>query len=245
MFSKYSEVYDLLYADKNTELEVKYLVDILKTNDLRSANLLEFGSGTGRHARELIKYGYRVHGVELSAEMAERAEETDAFTYEVGDVLDVNVGRKFDGVISMFHVASYQCGDEQIRKFFRSAARHLERGGKFIFDYWFSPAVLYNRPEVRCKTACSNNFRVWRVAEPETLYDQNVVNVNYTIFIQDLHTGIIEKFTETHPMRHFSIPELEMISKSEGFNLKSSFEYLSTQRPSSNSWGVISVFVKE
>ena len=245
IFSKYSEIYDLLYSDKDSAKEAEYLDLLLNNNGLQNANLLEFGSGTGRHAKELIKYGHSIYGIELSAEMVARAELTTNFRCEVGDVLEADLGQTFDGVISMFHVASYQCSDEAIRKFFRSAARHLEQGGKFIFDYWFTPAVYYNCPEVRCKTVCSEKFMVWRIAEPKIFHNQNLVNVNYTIFVQDLYSGMIEKFEETHPMRHFSIPELEMISQIEGFRLKDSYEYLTLETPSSSSWGVISVFEKE
>ena len=39
--------------------------------------------------------------------------------------------------------------------------------------------------------------------------NQNLVDVNYTIFIDEKSTGKIQHVSETHKIRYFSIPELE------------------------------------
>lgn len=244
MFEKYSEVYDLLYSDKNTKLEVEYLNNVLGSLNLINADVLEYGSGTGRHAVELTKYGHNIYGVELSEEMVKRAHSAPGFECEVGDILQLDLGKKFDCVISMFHVASYQNTNDQILKFFSSAARHLNVGGKLIFDFWYSPAVIYNRPEVRCKFVENDTYAVWRIAEPEEDGLRNIINVKYTIFVKNKKTDNIKIFTELHPMRHFSIPELEMLSNICGFKLQNSAEYMTDEQPSRDSWGVISVFEK-
>ena len=50
----------------------------------------------------------------------------------------------------------------------------------FIFDFWFMPAVIHQKPMVRTKTISTQNNTICRIAEPELFLDKNKVNVNYT-----------------------------------------------------------------
>ena len=54
-FEKYSYYYDLLYEDKNYESEVEYVKTKLLKQKQNVKTILEFGSGTGRHARLLAQ----------------------------------------------------------------------------------------------------------------------------------------------------------------------------------------------
>ena len=64
LFKEYSQYYDLIYGDKDTLSEVEYIVELLGRYGVSAGRLLEFGSGTGRHARLLSARGYVVHGIE-------------------------------------------------------------------------------------------------------------------------------------------------------------------------------------
>ena len=47
----------------------------------------------------------------------------------------------------------------------------------------------------------------------------NVVDVNFEVRITDKKTGTTEVLHETHPMRHFSLPELDLLAQATGFTL--------------------------
>ena len=79
-FDAYSRYYDLLYRDKDYRREVDYVVQLLKTNGVEGHDILEFGSGTGKHGRLLSDLGYNVHGIELSSEMVSQAEKCESFS---------------------------------------------------------------------------------------------------------------------------------------------------------------------
>ena len=56
VFNAYSKYYDLLYLDKDYIGEAKYVEKQLKNNGINKGDILEFGSGTGKHGR-LLKAG--------------------------------------------------------------------------------------------------------------------------------------------------------------------------------------------
>ena len=72
-FDAYSRYYDLLYRDKDYAAEVDYIDRLLQRHGVSGKDLLEFGSGTGKHGRLLAERGYRVTGIERSAEMVAQA----------------------------------------------------------------------------------------------------------------------------------------------------------------------------
>jgi len=244
MFSNYSKYYDLLYQDKNYKKETDYLINIIKKYKISSGNLLEFGSGTGKHGYLLAEKGYNVNGIELSAEMVSKSKGHPKFTCKQGDIAKVNVKQSFDVVFSLFHVISYQTNNNQINAVFNNASKHLKKEGLFIFDFWYSPAVYNLKPSVRVKRFQNKQFKIIRVAEPENLSDKNLVNINYTFFINDLVKDTQISFKETHTMRHFSLPEIDLLAEMNGLKCLESHEFLSKKKPSEETWGVCVVLKK-
>ncbi len=157
VFNAYAAYYDLLYQDKNYHKEAQYIYRFLEENGISSGKILELGSGTGKHAEEFAKMGFCVHGIDLSQKMVQEANHRNnnnqkgQLFFEVGDVRNFEAGKKFDAVISLFHVISYQTKNEDIQKMFKTAAKHLKQNGVFIFDFWYGPGVLTDPPAVRQK----------------------------------------------------------------------------------------------
>lgn len=238
VFDSYSRYYDLLYKDKDYCGEASYIESRLRKHGIFAGSLLEFGSGTGKHGRLLAKAGYKVHGVELSTKMVALADQDFGFTCEVGDICTVRLGRCFDAVLSLFHVISYQTTNTSLHSVFDRAAEHLELGGLFIFDFWYTPAVYANRPEVRVKRMSDETVEIVRLAEPFIDPNENRVDVQYTIFATDLSSGEVQTMQETHPMRHFSLPELDLIAETHGFVRIDTEEFLSGNKPDESTWSV-------
>ena len=243
VFDTYGRYYDLLYRDKNYIAEADYVAQLLQEyGDGRS--LLEFGSGTGRHGRLLAERGYLVTGVERSAEMIAQAEQGNGFNCVEGNICDVRLGRTFDAVLSLFHVVSYQTTNTLVRAVFDRAAEHLRPGGVFIFDIWYTPAVYAQRPEPRIKRFSDEDFDIIRFAEPSLHPGENRVDVKYTIIAKNRRQGIVQEIEEVHPMRHFSLPELDLLADCSGFERITAEEFLSGAPPSAKTWGVCLVMRK-
>jgi SAM-dependent methyltransferase len=155
-----------------------------------------------------------------------------------GDARTARLGRTFDAVISLFHVVSYQTSDDDVASMFATAAEHLRPGGIFLFDVWYGPAVLSQRPTVRVKRMRNEQLAVTRTAEPLLHANRNVVDVHYEIFATDIATGRIDRIEEDHSMRYFFLPELAAIGRSAGLSLAHAEEWMTGREPSEDTWGV-------
>ena len=119
IFDYYGDYYDLIYKDKNYLKETKYLSQLLKNfHQKKHLDILEFGSGTGKHGNLFAKLGHKVHGIELSQKMVSRSNINNGFTCQQGDITKIKLGRSFDAIMSLFHVVNYQITNKQINSFF-------------------------------------------------------------------------------------------------------------------------------
>lgn len=243
-FSQVSDFYDLLYEDKDYPSEVAYVADVLARYGVHNGDILEFGSGTGRHGRLLVERGYSVFGIEQSAGMVARAVQTPGFTCSVGDICSAETSRRFSAVIALFHVMSYITDNDRVSKVFANAGRHLEAGGLFFFDVWYTPAVLSEKPEVRVKRVSTDTLDIVRLAEPEMHVNQNLVDVSYTLLVTEKSSNHTSTIYEKHTLRHYTIPELDYHAEVAGFQRVLSEEFLSRKLPGIDTWGVALLYQK-
>jgi len=252
-FGAYSKYYDLLYKDKDYAGEVAYISSLLEEHAPDGRSILELGCGTGRHAAMLAEKKWIVHGIDLSTDMLKAAQERkrsrpssigDRLRFSVGDVRDFDTGEQYDAVLSLFHVVSYQNANDDVLAMFRNAAAHLKPGGVFVFDYWYGPAVLTDRPAVRVKRMHSEEIDVTRLAEPIMHPNSSLVDVNYQIFIHELSSGKMDVLRENHRMRYFFLNEIELLLREAGLNHVRSGEWLTGRTPAWDTWGVCSIASK-
>ena len=236
-FNLYSKYYNLIYNNKDYNTEAKYISNCIKKYSPQTKLILEFGSGSGGHGLILQQMGYDVYGLERSESMVEKAL-ASGFNCCLADITDFTLEKKFDCVLALFHVISYLNTNEQLINAFNNANKHLNENGIFIFDVWYSPAVYNQKVENRLKTAKDNDVEVWRFANPEWHYQDNVIDVNYKILVKDLQTKSMEEINEKHSMRHFSIPEMALLAELTGFKIEKVEEFLTGAEPSENTWGV-------
>ena len=251
IFDAYSTYYDLLYRDKDYAAESKFISEILESHiGSKKGSILELGCGTGIHAEHLSNMGFDVTGVDLSAKMIEVARSRSSKTFNskikfaVSDVRSVRLNSKFDSVISLFHVASYQTSNFDILSMFETASTHLKSNGIFIFDCWYGPAVLSNPPELRVKRINSELINILRIAEPTIFPNENIVNVNYTVQVKSTDGKHSDEFIESHNMRYFFSPEIDFYLQQSGMRLIKRVEWLTGSPIGLNTWGAVFFAVK-
>lgn len=252
-FGLYSRYYDLLYRDKDYSEESDYIEKQIKKYGTGVNTILELGCGTGEHAINLASKGFKISGVDISQDMLDRAKVKlaaqpqniqDKIDIQQCDIRHLQKGKQYDCLLSLFHVMSYQTGNQDIEAVLDVAYRHLSDEGIFIFDCWYGPAVLSEKPEVRIKVFEDNDIHVTRIAEPELHPNSNIVDVNYTVFIREKNSNITDVLNEKHRMRYLFYPEIELFAQSTGFSLVNSEEWLTGREPGVDSWGVCFVLKK-
>ncbi len=247
--SLYSQYYDLLYQDKDYFDEASYIEKLIyKYSRSENNTMLDMGCGTGRHAEIFCDKGWSVHGIDISKQMLEVAEQRSKgregdLSFSLSNISELSLNKKFDVVFSLFHVINYQNTNEDLVTFFKVAMDHLNDNGVLIFDFWYGPAVLTNRPNVRIKRLDNHEIKVTRIAEPTMFPDRNVVNVSYDIFIESRKDGLIRKH-EDHEVRYLFDPELEMVCKNIGFDVVHKEHWMQGDKPDFNSWNVVWVLRK-
>jgi SAM-dependent methyltransferase len=239
--SAYSELYDSLYEAKDYQNENSFLLSLLPKK--KSLSILDLGCGTGGHDILLAQQGYTVTGVDLSEEMINQAIRKNcaadlSVEFLHGDMRTVRIKKKFDLVLSMFAVMSYQTTNQDFKASLETARYHLNTGGILIFDAWYGLAVLHQIPETRIKELEMGEDRVIRIAVPEMLTLANTVIVHYQILQINVDRKV-EEIKEDHPMRYFFAPEIELFASETGFEVVKVCPFMDASRkPDMDDWNV-------
>lgn len=247
IFSNYARYYDLIYRNKDYIAEAKFIHSLIQTHAPNAKNILELGCGQGKHAFALAANNYQIHGVDLSQEMLQKANNSlsslnnnlaSQIKFSHGDIREIRLNQTFDVILSLFHVISYQTTNDDLLAAFTTVKKHLNPGGIFIFDVWYGPAVLTERPATRIKRVEDEKIQVTRLAEPVIYPNKNLVDVNYQIFIKDKITEAFEELQETHKMRYLFEPEIELLCRANQLAPIESGEWMTRNKPGCNTWGV-------
>jgi SAM-dependent methyltransferase len=224
VFGEYAQFYDSLYREKDYPAECDYLEQVFGQSGTQVHSILDLGCGTGGHALELARRGYRVTGVDVSRAMLAQAIEKSISLPESirpqfihGDICSIRLDEKVDAVISMFAVMSYMTTNADLEAAFATARSHLNPKGLFFFDAWFGPAVLTQRPTERYKIIEEGEKKIIRFANPVVDVVGQTVTVNYKI-LDIINNQVVLEVEESHVMRFLFCQELKLLLNKNGFD---------------------------
>jgi SAM-dependent methyltransferase len=233
---EYASAYDYLYQDKDYQKECDFLEEVFKKYSGKVKTILDMGCGTGGHAIILAKNGYEIYGIDRSQEMLDiaiRKAERKNLSIEViqGDITNIKLKRKFDAVISMFAVMSYQTTNSSLARVCKAAREHLIPKGLFIFDCWNGSAVLTEKPDVRIKEVKSGNKeKIIRFTEPVLDAVTHTVETRFKVLkIQNGH--LISEINESHLMRFLFPMEIKYFLEVAGFKKIRFCPFLEIEKP--------------
>ncbi|MBV6518769.1 MAG: SAM-dependent methyltransferase [Candidatus Brocadia sp.] len=250
VFGDYAKYYNLLYKDKDYQTEVHYIENLIKKYAKNKVEtILDIGCGTGNHDVLFAKRGYEIYGIDRSEEMIHiaksRSHNLQNINFSVGNSESFTLDKKFDVVVSLFHVMSYQIKNESLYGSLKNAYDHLKADGLFIFDFWYGPAVLTDRPSVRLKELEDASLKIYRIATPVMHSNENIVDVNFEVFIEDKVNNKVNKIKETHRVRYLFLPELQFMLQGIGFTVIDALEWMSLDKELSfTSWNGVLVAQK-
>ena len=184
---------------QNTAQEVEFIEREIGHD--RSKLILDVGCGTGRHALELARRGYRVVGVDLSESLLAQGwkmakAEALAVTFILGDARVLHFESRFNVVLSLCQGAfSLMETDEMDYLILENLARALKPGGKLILTAPNAAYMLAHAPE-------------GGVFDPVTLRE---------IFTLEAARPDGGKSELTCTQRYYTCPELRWLLKRTGF----------------------------
>jgi hypothetical protein len=144
--------------------------------------------------------------------------------------------------------------------------------GIFIFDFWYTPAIKYIKPNQRIKYFYHKNFCIKKISKPKII-SNNTINIKFDFIYKtnskkilnasnkinfaqlkkksekydkkiELHPNSNFSFSENHKIRHFSIKELVFYANKYGMSYISSYAMLKNNLPSKKYWSSCIIFQK-
>lgn len=244
----YAKVYDAIYRSKDYDGEVDLIERILTSHGRAGSRwLLDLGCGTGNHAFRLAERGHFVVGVDRSTEMLALANAkaktagSGSVEFHEADIRKLDLGRQFDAVLMMFTVLGYQLEDSDLMAALATVRRHLDTGGLFLFDVWYGPAVLANRPAEREISVEQGTTRINRKTCATLDLARHLCRVTFDLErVADDESA--ETWREEHVVRYYFYPEIESALAQNRLELAVLRNFPDFKAPANErSWNVIGV----
>jgi SAM-dependent methyltransferase len=242
----YAAAYDALYQAKDYDIECELLERVFSRRDPPVRTVLDLGCGTGNHTVRLAQRGFDVTGVDASPDMLRLArKKVDQVDVEVrlhqADIRDFALDRQFDAALMMFAVLGYQLGNADVLHCLRAIRRHLRNAGLLVFDVWYGPAVLTQKPGERLRVIRDNGHTVLRTARSSLHTFEHQCAVDFSLWQAEGPAGMKET-PEQHRMRYFFPQELALFLEITGFRMLSLTAFPEIERPpDEDTWNVLVV----
>ena len=142
-YGELAKYYDLLYSWKDYDKESRTITELVRRYKTSEGNsLLDVGCGTGKHIQRLAGE-FDCVGLDASESMLEQARRNvRGVEFVKGDIVDFDLGRKFDVVLCLFSSIGYVRTRPRLARALRNFARHLRDGGVVIVEPWFTKSTV-------------------------------------------------------------------------------------------------------
>lgn len=215
-YSHMAAVYDKLMADTPYDQWLEW-VDRTWSKGEKPLHVIDLGCGTGSVAIPLAKRGYRVTGVDLSAEMLAiaydkmRQEQVDISWVEQ-DMRELEM-TPADAVISLCDSLSYLTQEDDVQETFRRVFAHLTPGGSFLFDVHSPYKMLHVFGDETFTLVEEDVSYIWNAfCDPLRLE----VEHQLTFFIRQ-PSGLYERVEEEHWQRAYQPMQIFRWLQDAGF----------------------------
>lgn len=242
---EYAQIYDTLYSEKDYQGEVDLIERIIDEYKPGAKNILDYGCGTGNHARILAKRGYNVFCLDPNENMLKIARQK-LKGYKNVKILNTKTREKIgegsvDVCITLFDVVSYMNTDKELNSFLSYVKKILVKGGLLVFDFWYGPGVINLKPEKKWKEYKVRSKNILRLTTPVHDKKNHIVKACHEVIIWS-GSKMLSRFREEHSMRYFFDSEIRKFLRRYGFKILKFGTWKNlTIRPTSNDWSALVV----
>ena len=213
-YSKLAQYYDDMYNEIDYKGHSSRLHEIIRENKKTSDNkLLDVACGTGTHIKYLQDH-YDATGYDLSNEMLEVARKKCPNTdFIQGDMVSLNLGRKFDVITCLFGSISYLTKEKDLATTIKKFSQHTFTGGVVIIEPIFTKET-YHDGFLGITSLDLPEIKIARVNATKRVED--IAYLNFHFLISSRENGV-EHFIDPSPMGIFSRDTYLSIMEENGF----------------------------
>lgn len=218
MYTAFAMVYDRLMNDVDYDGWAAYYAQLLRRAGILNGSVCECACGTGALTVRLQRLGYRMTGVDLSAEMLSQAMQKARgqgleIPFARQDMCSLRLHRRQEAVLCTCDGVNYLKTPAQLRRFLQAAYAALKPGGVLIFDV-STPYKLQNvlgGHTLGCQE--EKISYVWQNAyHPRT----RTVDMRLSIFVRE-EDGRYARLEEAQTQRAHTQEELRRALEAVGF----------------------------
>lgn len=220
LYEELAQYYDQIYYWKDYRKEVRKLKILIRKHQRSPGkDLLDVACGTGKHL-SYLRRDFDCVGIDASEQMLAVARKNiPEVQVSKGDMVDFDVGRRFDVVLCLFSSIGYLRTRQAVGRAVTNLARHMKEGGVLIIEPWLRKSTWSDRT-VHMQPYESDSLKIARVSFVRSEGALSVLDERYLIaekgkgisYIKDLHkmrffereptlkalrmAGLVPKFTE-------------------------------------------------
>jgi len=134
----------LIYSELPTNQQTQALIYIFNYFSSIPVNeVLDIGSGYGRHSRTLADQGFKITGIDISKRAIEIAKSKSSEPlYLVGDIRTFESDICFDSAYAHNSTMAYFTDENDFNSALSNVYFLIKRGGLFVFDYFYPTNML-------------------------------------------------------------------------------------------------------
>jgi SAM-dependent methyltransferase len=205
MFDKSADIYDAIYTWKDYEAESNAVRAAFERNAKRPLRtVLDVGCGTGAHMAYMRRQ-YNAEGLDLDAGLLAVARaKLPELEFHQGNMLDFDLGERFDAAMCMFGAIAYTREPEALNRAVANIARHVRPGGVVVLEPWLRPDV-YVADTVHSDFVDKPELKIARIALSRRDGDIALIDFHYLVGTPQ---GV-RHFAELHTVGLFTREQME------------------------------------
>lgn len=238
-YEQFAYLYDELMKDAPYHQWVQFVNEKLEKYSVQGPGLsfLDLACGTGELSVRLAKAGFKVTGVDLSADMLAvaqaKAEEAGVrIPFYQQNMADLEGLGQFDVIGIFCDSLNYLSTEQEVQDTFLHAYHHLKEDGVFVFDVH----SLYKISQVFMnQTFVDDGEEISYIWNSFPGDDANSVEHELSFFVLDERTGMYNRFDELHFQRTYPVHQYTDWLEQAGFKrieVNADFEHVNPQAQS-------------
>ncbi len=246
-YAKFSQVYDLMGADRHSAKMVDYTFKIFRRFNIKAVCGLDLCCGTGTAISLFLDQGLQTSGLDQSASMLAVAAkklkghkvklyQESLPKFKILQTSDSHKIQKFDFITCFYDSLNYLKNSKELKTAFRSAYNHLNPGGWFIFDMNTSAALKILWGGQVYADARDDLAWVWR----NTYHEKTQSATCHTTFFVK-RGKMWERFDEEHIERAYDNNTVLKLLREVGFQVKGFYRCFSFEKPKKRSYRICGV----